>query len=92
MTYNGWTNYETWAVGMYLDGNYTGEGTYQEVQQLVRKHDDEYQLASALEDWFDGELPEFDGIAGDLLRAARDEVNWFELAKSKLEEVKEEVA
>jgi hypothetical protein len=34
-TYNGWTNYETWAVGMYLDGNYTGEGTYRAVLALV---------------------------------------------------------
>lgn len=33
--YNGWTNYETWAVGMYLDGNYTGEGTYHEVLRIV---------------------------------------------------------
>ena len=35
-TYNGWTNYETWAVGMYLDGNYTGSGTYEHVCELVR--------------------------------------------------------
>lgn len=34
-SYNGWSNYETWAVGMFLDGNYTGEGTYREVLQLV---------------------------------------------------------
>ena len=26
-TYNGWTNYEKWAVGLYLDGNYDGLGT-----------------------------------------------------------------
>ncbi len=35
-TYNGWTNYETWAVGMYLDGNYTGSGTYEHVVELVQ--------------------------------------------------------
>lgn len=34
-TYNGWTNYETWAVGLYLDGNYDGEGTYRYVLELV---------------------------------------------------------
>jgi hypothetical protein len=34
--YNGWKNYETWAVGMYLDGNYTGPGTYDYVTELVR--------------------------------------------------------
>jgi hypothetical protein len=36
-TYNGWKNYETWAVGMYLDGNYTGEGTYLDVLDVVRE-------------------------------------------------------
>ena len=34
-TYNGWTNYETWCVGMYLDGNYTGEGTYRYTIDIV---------------------------------------------------------
>lgn len=45
--YNGWTNWETWAVGMYLDGNYTGEGTYRDVLEVVGEaiHDyaDEYE-------------------------------------------------
>lgn len=45
--YNGWANYETWAVGMYLDGNYTGEGTYRAVLELVGEeinaYADEYE-------------------------------------------------
>lgn len=35
-TYNGWTNYETWVVNMYLDGNYDGPGTYYETIERVR--------------------------------------------------------
>jgi hypothetical protein len=35
--YNGWATYETWAAGMYLDGNYDGEGTYREVQETVTR-------------------------------------------------------
>lgn len=35
MTYNGWKNYETWAVSLYLDGNYTGEGTYRDVLAIA---------------------------------------------------------
>ncbi len=34
--YNGWKNYETWAVGMYLDGNYDGPGTYYETIERVK--------------------------------------------------------
>lgn len=36
-TYNGWKNYETWAVGMYLDGNYDGPGTYYAAIETVRE-------------------------------------------------------
>ena len=35
-TYNGWKNYETWAVGMYLDGNYDGPSTYYAAIETVR--------------------------------------------------------
>jgi hypothetical protein len=35
-TYNGWKNYETWAVGMFLDGNYTGAGDYYHAVETVR--------------------------------------------------------
>lgn len=33
--YNGWKNYETWAVGMYLDGNYTGPATHSDALETV---------------------------------------------------------
>ena len=36
-TYNGWKNYETWAVGMFLDGNYDGPGTYYAAVEAVRE-------------------------------------------------------
>jgi hypothetical protein len=100
-SYNGWTNYETWAVGMFLDGNYTGEHTYREVLALAEDHDSDareserdpddavYTLANALQEWFNEQLPELDGIASDLLGAAVSEINWTELAKSKLTEIGE---
>lgn len=91
-TYNGWTNYETWATGLYLDGNYTGEGTYREVLDLVREHaPDVYAVAVAFEAFVDEEIErhEIDGLALDLLRAAADEINWRELAESKISEISE---
>ena len=36
-THNGWKNYETWAVSMYLDGNYDGAGTYYAARETVRQ-------------------------------------------------------
>lgn len=103
-TYNGWTNYETWAVGMFLDGNYDGEGTYRAVLELaesVAEDIDEPEsyatvselrtltLADRLKDFVEESLPEVGGIASDLLGAAVSEVNWRELAEHKLEEISE---
>lgn len=89
-TYNGWTNYETWAVGLYLDGNYTGEHTNREVLELARyRAGHPYALADDLKEWFEEELPELDGIASDLLSGAVSDVNWHELAEHKLEELDE---
>jgi hypothetical protein len=42
-TYNGWKNYETWAVGMYLDGNYDGPGTYYAAIETVRNAIEGYE-------------------------------------------------
>jgi hypothetical protein len=58
-TYNGWSNYETWAVGMWLDGNYTGQGTYDAATEIVRANlggtHERYDVKTALQDWFESE-------------------------------------
>ena len=94
--YNGWTNYETWAVGMYLDGNYTGEGTYRACLQLIGGCvEDGGYAADALKEWVEEEIGAetndlANGIASDLLGAALSEVNWRELAEHKVQEVSEQ--
>lgn len=104
-TYNGWKNYETWAVGMYLDGNYDGEGTYLAVLDLVRETAENatekpgiwtleqariFEVEDALKAWFEECLPNNGGsIVDDLLSSAVDEVDWRELAESKLQEISE---
>jgi hypothetical protein len=84
--YNGWKNYETWAVGMYLDGNKC-------VLDRVRETAPEgvYAVAGALEDYVRAYLPELGAsIAADLLGAAVDTVDWTELATHKYNEIVEE--
>lgn len=100
-TYNGWTNYETWAVGMFLDGNYEGEWCYRHFLEVVNEA---YEGAEETSYWTLEEARRFavedalkkqataliegdegiPGVAGDLLRAALDEVNWRELAEAKI--------
>lgn len=88
MTYNGWSNYETWAVGLYLDGN------YDEANRLAESADNVYDLSIMLQTMV-SESPsitavqEHASIAADLLGAALSEVNWQELAESRFAEVHE---
>lgn len=104
MSYNGWKNYETWAVGMFLDGNYTGEGTYREVLEVTtnavagshgqdESYSPVYAVADALEQYVRDEVETGEAsLASDLLGAALSEVNWRELADHKVEEVTENEA
>jgi len=92
MSYNGWKNYETWAVGMYLDGNYDGEGTYREVLALVEEVREEspepvYRIADALKDLVYENVAEPGGLAGDLIGGALSEVDWHRLAEAQLEAI-----
>lgn len=103
--YNGWTNYETWVAGMYIDGNYTGEGTCRHYESMVRhaveeREDDEsaddiaISLADNLKSNVEAEIFDYDetrdalstGIVGDLLGAALSEINWYEIAKGRVED------
>jgi hypothetical protein len=103
-TYNGWSNYETWAVSMYLDGNYTGSDTYEQAIETVRdalerstfnvlsgQMNDRYEVSQALKDWVRGENENEDAsLAADLLGAAFDAVNWYELADAWIQNLSEQ--
>lgn len=88
MSYNGWANYETWNVKLWLDNN--GDDEY--MRELARENDSEYSLAGAIKDHVTEQNP----LAGessmfaDMLNAALNEVRWDDIAKSYWEEVKEE--
>ena len=97
--YNGWTNYETWVVNLWMDNE---EGTYdywREVAQEVSSDLEEptnsmtkmdeavYLLAERLKDYHEENRPELPGVYGDLIGAALSEVNWREIAEHLLENV-----
>lgn len=101
--YNGWTNYETWVVNLWMDNE---EGTYdywREIAQEIYEHDAEepavgglgltkmddavYLLADRLKDYHEENRPELPGVYGDLIGAALSETNWREIAEHLLENV-----
>lgn len=93
--YNGWLNYETWLVNLWIDNE---QSSHEECRELAKNavenndtdkdmysySDAEVSLASDLEQWvhntfIEGLIPE-SGMICDLLNAAWQEVEWREIA------------
>lgn len=93
--YNGWTNYETWAVALWL---FNDEGAYrywyERTRALLLTEDriDTLALAEELksshEDIKEEELPS-GTVFADLLTTALERVNWEEIARSLIEHLEE---
>ena len=95
-TYNGWTNYETWAINLWMDNSqcdrdyfarlasdaqhYPTPSQYQTLNQRIL-----HTLIASLESHFDDAMPELDGVFADMLNAAMCEVNWCEIAEHLIE-------
>lgn len=85
-TYNGWTNYATWRVALEIfdglnpieDWGLEGETlTESELAELLQEHAEEVI--------FEGS--EKRNIADSYAEAFLSEVNWYEIARHKIEEV-----
>lgn len=99
-TYNGWTNYETWAVKLWMDNE---EGTQNYWQEIARETFEDAEadktfskeeraaltLMDNLKEQHEQALPELQGFAADLLNAAMSEVNWHEIAESLISDAHE---
>lgn len=94
-SYQGWTNYETWAVALWLDNDQGSYEYWRDVAEEIKEdegdEDDEdihlAALASRLKDEFEEGMPDLGAsLWSDLLGAALSEVNWYEIAKSKYDE------
>ena len=97
--YNGWTNYETWAVKLWIDNEQgSQEGWCAQARECwkeakadkicTREQRARYDLADALEYHYEDSTPEgVEGtVYGDLLGAALSEVNWDEIAQSLIDD------
>lgn len=93
-TYNGYTNYETWATALWLDND---QGTHEYVRELVQDARRNCTVASsirrymqdALEDYVQELLLTEDtpaNLASDLLAHSLSRVDWREMAEHYLAE------
>jgi len=96
--YNGWTNYETWVVALWLDNEEGSQRYWQErAEEIMRdcdsdKDDANRKLSDELKDQHEEAQPEVTGVFADLINAAMSEVNWWEIAEHYVNEVEIEEA
>jgi len=85
--YNGWTNYETWCVNLWLTNE---EGDYKHWRARARRLD-KADLAAELKEEVSAGCDEIElpGMMRDLLNASLSEVDWYEVAAAFIDEVKE---
>lgn len=80
-TYNGWTNYETWCVNLWLTND---EVTEPMLRMLSQMHDVSVGYrADRIEEWVKDDRPVQDAsLYSDMLGAALDAVNWREIVEN----------
>lgn len=97
-TYNGWTNYETWNVALWMDNDQGSQEYWQEqaeeayrdaqaCETFSRAENASFVLADAIKDSHEENMPEISGTYADMLNAALGEVNWYEIAKNLVDKV-----
>jgi len=93
-TYNGWTNYETWNVKLWLDNE---QGDYLYWQSSAQESYDNadcgkdeaiLELSRQLKDQIEEANPLVDqsSMFADLLGAALCDVNWYEIATAMIDD------
>ena len=101
--YNGWTNYKTWLVNMWIDNDEGNSDMWRErANEAIAATDDrqtfEERKADAVSELEDTMKAEFEegaeslGLTGfwvDLVNSALSEVNWREIATAILESCEE---
>jgi hypothetical protein len=94
--YNGWTNYETWRVNLeclsddpYYSGHFFDDNGIEWSDDL-----DVMEVALLMAEYMEGSVNDFvelelnrpDGLVVGWLRAFLSDVNWYEIAKHRVED------
>ena len=104
MSHQGWANYETWAVKLWMDNEEPSYLHWKDFTNGMMDHPPTgnefisaerklvHELADNVKDYHEDQMPELEGFAGDLLNAAFSEVDWTEIAESLIRDANEERA
>lgn len=86
MTYNGFENYETWNVNLWLNND---ETMYRYCMYLVhrtRKEENQtYELSKLIQEYVENKSPAMTGMFADIITHALNAVDWYRIAEIFLE-------
>lgn len=91
-TYNGWTNYPTWVIKLWIDND---QGTQEMAYDLARRAGDKefpkVELMRELQSWIESDNPlgQDASVYADLIGWAIESANWYELAEAFLDDVRD---
>jgi len=81
-TYPGWANFETWAVGVWMDND---PPTYEYWIDAARDANDANALAERMRNESAEMMPKLQEIWGDALPSTLQAVDWLEIAKYRID-------
>jgi 7-cyano-7-deazaguanine synthase in queuosine biosynthesis len=85
--YQGWKNYETWDVALWIDND---QGAQEVVFEMGIDAKDTSAFADSIKEFIEEMTPELEAsMFSDMLNAALGEVDWYELAKAYQEQIAE---
>ena len=84
MAYQGWSNYQTWCVALWIDNV---QDDYDDWLDVARSSENTNKMASLLESWHQENRPETSGVYSDLLGHALSMVDWYEVADSLMKTI-----
>ena len=85
MSYNGYENYQTWAVALWLDND---ESTSELISDIIKRARSDYDAADQLRDLIEEMNPLADqaSMFTDILSSALSNVNYIEIIESHKED------
>lgn len=90
--YNGYVNYETWCVCLWIDNDCASQSYWADRAQEILKDTDSrqeaiYQLGRELQELHEEERTALIGVYGDLLMHALAQVEWAEVAENCMADI-----